>query len=58
MNQIEVETIVSSLAVVTISTTLFILMAGFSLLEAGSVRSKNASSILLKNLTNVVLGLV
>eukprot|EP00121_Abeoforma_whisleri_P012709 Awhi_evm1s11733 len=57
MDTLDLQIMAVSLTVITSVTTLFILMAGFSLLEAGSVRSKSASSILLKNLVNVVLGL-
>eukprot|EP00121_Abeoforma_whisleri_P016170 Awhi_evm1s14849 len=46
------------LTVLSMVATLVIMMAGFALLEAGSVRSKNASSIVLKNLFNATLGTV
>lgn len=44
---------------VMISTgMIFFMQAGFALIESGSVRKKNSSSILVKNLYNVIVGII
>jgi Amt family ammonium transporter len=37
---------------------IFFMQAGFALVESGSVRKKNSSSILVKNMYNVVVGII
>lgn len=37
---------------------IFLMQAGFALVESGSVRKKNSSSILIKNMYNVIVGVI
>ena len=42
--------------VLTCAIMVFFMQCGFALLECGSVRQKNSSSILIKNLFNICIG--
>merc|ERR1712086_1227150 len=43
---------------ITVGALVFFMQAGFGLLEAGSVRTKNTKNILLKNLLDACIGAI
>jgi Amt family ammonium transporter len=53
-----VGTAVGNVWVLVVCFLIFFMQPGFALLEAGQVRAKNVSNVLMKNMTDWVLGLV
>ena len=53
-----VGTAVSNVWILVVCFLIFFMQPGFALLEAGQVRAKNVSNVLMKNMTDWVLGLV
>ena len=48
----------SAVWIMTCTGMVFLMQAGFALVESGMVRKKNSSSILVKNLYNVLIGVI
>ena len=53
-----VEQAIDSLWVLTSTAMIFLMQAGFALVECGSVRKKNFSNILIKNLFDACIGAI
>jgi Amt family ammonium transporter len=53
-----VSTAATNLWILVVCFLIFFMQPGFALLEAGQVRAKNVSNVLMKNMTDWVLGLV
>jgi Amt family ammonium transporter len=49
---------INSVWILVVSFLIFFMQPGFALLEAGQVRAKNVSNVLMKNMTDWVLGLM
>ena|SRR5258708_26224539 len=49
---------VSAVWIMVCTGMIFLMQVGFALVESGSVRRKNSSSILVKNMYNVVVGII
>jgi Amt family ammonium transporter len=49
---------INSVWILLVSFLIFFMQPGFALLEAGQVRAKNVSNVLMKNMTDWVVGLV
>lgn len=54
----ELEFALNTAFVMLCSAMIFLMQAGFAFLEAGSVRAKNTSSILLKNIVDAAIGVI
>jgi len=54
----DVSSAVTNAWILVVSFLIFFMQPGFALLEAGQVRAKNVSNVLMKNMTDWVLGLV
>ena len=49
---------INSMFILTATVFIFFMQSGFALLETGSIRRKNHTNILLKNITDIVLGAI